>query len=178
MRTLSPSFKYPCTSFKRAYKAPVKKDLIRNILSKSNQRLKFYNMFSILHVLIIFITYKTIHSFSNQRKPLPTKFRKRIQCNSEDNNVSSVVFVMYFYFYCVNVASNNLRIVFCSLVKPIGAIKCINKFIDRKRDIISCVIIPWVNFYHDDANFPINIVTILVWPAQSQIWSLCPSAFV
>ena len=76
-------------------KAPVKKDLIRTISFKSNQRLKFYIILSISHVLVIFMVYQTIHSFPNEWKLLPTKFCKSIICNTENHNVSSVIFDVY-----------------------------------------------------------------------------------
>ena len=41
-----------------------------------------------LHVLIIFNIYQSIHSFPNNRKPPPTKFRKHFWYNSEYYKVS------------------------------------------------------------------------------------------
>ena len=87
----------------------------------------------ILYVLIIFIIYQTRYSFSNKCKPLSTKFRKRIWCTNEDNNVSSVIFVVHFDLQCVNVTSNN-------------STESKTSFTDRKRDIILCVIIPCGKF--------------------------------
>ena len=53
-------------------------------------------MLSILHILIIFIIDQTIHFFPNKRKPLPTKFWKPFLYDSEDNNISRVIFDVYF----------------------------------------------------------------------------------
>ena len=70
-----------------------------------NNRLKFYNILSVLLILIIFIIYQTRRSFPKKFNPVPTKF-----CflnNSEHNNISSVIFHVYFDLQCSNVASNN-----------------------------------------------------------------------
>ena len=40
--------------------------------------------------------YQTIYSFPNKCKSLPTKFRKHFWFDSEDNNVSNVIFGVYF----------------------------------------------------------------------------------
>ena len=50
-------------SVERSYKTPFKKDLLRTMLLKYNQGLKFCIILSILHVLIFLIIYQTIHSF-------------------------------------------------------------------------------------------------------------------
>ena len=49
-----------------------------------------------LHVLIVFTIYQTIHYFIDKYKPLHTKFRKGILYNNKDNIVSSVTLDSYF----------------------------------------------------------------------------------
>ena len=66
-RTLPPSFKFTYISLEQAYKAPVKKDLTKIISFRNNQHLKFYNILSILHIVIFFIIYQTVYSFLNKR---------------------------------------------------------------------------------------------------------------
>ena len=93
------SFKYTYISLERSCKAPVKKGLMRNILFKSNQRLKLYIILCILHVLIILI-YQTMHYFLYKCEPLPTKFFKGFLCNSEDNiQLLSLMCILIFNVY-------------------------------------------------------------------------------
>ena len=121
------SFKYKYISLEGLYKALVKKDLVKTTLFKSNQRLKFYIILSILHMLI-FIIYQSIHSFHSKSKPVPTRFHKPFSYKSEDNNLSSVACDLYFDLQCVYVASTHSILiynatVFWRLIKSIGAIK-------------------------------------------------------
>ena len=69
---------------------------MRTVLFKSNQGSKFYIIRSILYILVIFKIYQTIHSFPGKCEPLLTKFHKSFLYNSEDNNVSRVIFDVYF----------------------------------------------------------------------------------
>ena len=46
--------------------------------------------------LIVSIIYKMIHSFPNKREHLPTKLCRYCMYESEDNNVSITISVMYF----------------------------------------------------------------------------------
>ena len=78
------------------YNSLVYLNLMRNILFKSNQCLRFYVILSILYIVIVFIIYQTRHAFPNKCKPLPTKFCKLILYNSEDSNVLSIIFDVYF----------------------------------------------------------------------------------
>ena len=78
------------------YNSLVYLNLMGNILFKSNQCLRFYVILSILYILIVFIIYQTRHSFPNKCEPLPTKFCKLILYNSEDSNVLSIIFGVYF----------------------------------------------------------------------------------
>ena len=75
---------------KQSNKTPFKKDL------KGDQRLKLCNIHSILHTLVLFNIYQTIYSFPTKRKSLPIAFCKRFLHDSEDSNVSSVIFDVYF----------------------------------------------------------------------------------
>ena len=88
-----------------------------------------YISFCVLHPLTISTDYQTINYFLNKWNPLPTKFRKNFLYNSEDNNVSIVIFDVYFDLSCVNVASDNYMHIFLLLVKSIG----LTKETDRKR---------------------------------------------
>ena len=108
---LYPWFKYEYLSLERSYKAPVKKNLMRTVLFKTNQLLKLSIILSLLYISIIFIIYYTIHFFLRKPTSLPTKFRKRFLYNNENTNVSSVNFDVYFHLWCVNVASNNSTLI-------------------------------------------------------------------
>ena len=83
-------------SLKRSHKVPVKKDLMRTILFKINHPLKLDIILCILHVQIIFMIDQTIYSFPNKCRSLPIKFCKHFWFVSDDNNVSNVIFGMYF----------------------------------------------------------------------------------
>ena len=61
--------------------------------------LSFENILSRYHVLMIFISYQTIHSIRYECKLLPTKFHKDKIYNSEENKVSSVILVAYSDIY-------------------------------------------------------------------------------
>ena len=50
--------------------------------------------------------YQIIPSVPDKCKPLLTNFRTHFWNNSEDNNVSSIIFDMYFNLQCVNTALN------------------------------------------------------------------------
>ena len=64
--------------FETIIQSSCKRDLMRSILFKSNQRLKFSNTLSMIHVLNIFIIYQTTHFFLDKCKPLSTTFCKGI----------------------------------------------------------------------------------------------------
>ena len=57
------NFKQLC--LEQSHKAPFKKDLMRNILQYPILQY-FYNILSVLYILIIFIIYQAIHSFSKK----------------------------------------------------------------------------------------------------------------
>ena len=104
------SFEYSHWNLKQSNKASVKKDLMKTLSFTINQCLKFLNILSIFHVLIIFIIYQTINPFFfGKFNPLPTKFRKAFLYNGENNHV------------------------FWSLVKSVGAIKYTNEFYWQKK---------------------------------------------
>ena len=63
-------------ALKPLYKAPVHKDLMSIILFESNEHFSLRIILTIFHVLLIFIFYRIINSFSNNGKPLSIEFRK------------------------------------------------------------------------------------------------------
>ena len=63
-------------SLKQSYKIPVKKDLMRIILSTTYEHLKLHIILYIFHVVIIFFIYQTSNSVPNRFKFLPSKFRQ------------------------------------------------------------------------------------------------------
>ena len=71
----------------RSYKISAKKDLLRNILLKSNQSLKLYIIFCLSPVLTIFMICQPIHPLQAS-----TKFLKGFLCKSEENIIPSVIF--------------------------------------------------------------------------------------
>ena len=73
-------------------KARVKKDFVRTILFRSYQCETLYIILCILLNLITFMIYQNVNSFP----ALSTKFCESFLYNSEYNNVSSVIFNVYF----------------------------------------------------------------------------------
>ena len=66
-RTLSFCFNYTYISLKQPYKTPPIKYLIKfTFFNNTNERLKLYIVFCILHFIITLIIYQTIHSLLNK----------------------------------------------------------------------------------------------------------------
>ena len=95
-RILSTSFRYMYVNLERSYKAFVGKDLMRTILFESNQYLKLYVILCVLHILIMFMIYQSLHHFPNKWKPRPTTFCDRLLYICDVNYFSSFVFYVYF----------------------------------------------------------------------------------
>ena len=95
-RILSSSFKYMYVNLERSYEAFVGKDLMRTILFESNQHLKLYVILCVLHILIMFMIYQSLHHFPNKWKPWPTTFCDFLLYICDLNYISSFIFYVYF----------------------------------------------------------------------------------
>ena len=117
---------------------------MRITLFRTYERLKLYVILCIFYVLIISCIYQTIHSFPNKFKSLTSKSHKNFYYNSEDKAVSNFFFDAFFNRQCVHVALNSSKhsILIISRINRSHYAYEIN-VTDRKRDGISCVIIPW-----------------------------------
>ena len=101
-----------------------KKNLMTPILFKRNQGLKLYIILCIIHLLIIFIIYQSIHSFSNKWKVLTTKFHKRFPANiylfkvNNKKHQNDVIYI-YIYIYIIHIYIYEVGLVFLLLTLKI-----------------------------------------------------------